>query len=528
MFKSVLLLTKLQICNLFSLNEAKYAKDKSKKKRLKTTLFAFIILAVMLVFYSASISYAFASFGFSNIVPLYLGTMAFSIIFGFSVFRAGSIFDVKSYEKLAVLPVSQSAIVASKFLTLYVTNFLFSFVVMVSGAIATCIFVGFDVWFLFSMIVSSVFLPLLPITLALLIGTVIYAIVSRFKKNNFLKTALTTIFVVAVVMWPSMVDTNATDLEFIEDMATLFSSIGNIFAPLAWMGAGTRVSGIGYFFLFIISSVVVFVSYSFLVGKFYKNICSALSSKSANANFKMSKQTSQKPVLALYKREFKRYISCSIYFMNTAMGNILAVVLAFSVLFVGLDSVLMQLSIPKSFLTLLAPFTIALVNNLSPLTATAISMEGKGFEQTKALPVSAKTVMDAKLLLQYTFSLPTSLLCSTSFAIALGAKGLEILWIFAIPFAVSLLVGALGLFVNAKNPCLSWDNASVPVKQSSSVLICMISSMAVVALSAVATFVVGEQFKDIISLLLTALYAVGVVVIYKKLTNLRLNEIDEK
>ena len=528
MYKSVLLLTKLQICNLFSLNETKYAKDKSKKSRLRTTLFAFIILGATLIVYSASLSAALAGFGFVDIVPLYLGTMAFSIIFSFSVFRVGAIFDVKSYEKLAVLPVPQSAIVASKFLTLYVTNFLFSFVVMVSGAIATCVVVGFDLWFLLSMVISSVFLPLLAITLALLIGTVIYAIVSRFKKNSFLKTALTTILVVAVVMWPSMLDSNATDLEFVEDVAALFSSIGNVFAPLAWMGAGTRVSGIGYFFLFILSSVAVFVGYSLLVGKFYKNVCSALSSKTASANFKMSEQTAQKPVFALYKREFKRYISCSIYFMNTAMGNILAIVLAVSVAFVGVDSVLMELGIPAFMVTTLAPFMIALVNNLSPLTASAISMEGKGFEQTKALPVSSKTVMDAKLLLQYTFSVPACLICSTSFAIALGVKGFDILWIYVIPLALSVLLGALGLFVNAKLPCLSWDNASVPVKQSSSVLVSMLSAMAIVIVSAVVMVVVGEQFKHITSLLFTLLYAFLVVIMYKKLSNLRLNAIDEE
>ena len=226
MFKSVLLLTKLQICNIFGLNEAKYAKDKKSKTRVRGTLYAFAVIGLMLVFYGASLSVALASFGYKEIVPLYLALMSFSIIFGLSVFRAGTIFDAKSYEKLAVLPVSQNAIVASKFLTLYVTNFLFAFVVMVSGAVATCVTVGFDAWFLFSMILSSVFLPFLPLTLALVIGTVIYMIVSRFKKNNFLKTALTTIFVVTVIFWPTMIDSNATDSEMIQDLAALFSMVG--------------------------------------------------------------------------------------------------------------------------------------------------------------------------------------------------------------------------------------------------------------------------------------------------------------
>ena len=214
--------------------------------------------------------------------------------------------------------------------------------------------------------------------------------------------------------------------------------------------------------------------------------------------------------------------------MNTAMGNILAVVLAISILFVGIDSVFTQLGIPMSLITAFAPFIIALVNNLSPLTSSAISMEGKGFEQTKSLPVSAKTVMDAKLLLQYTFSLPTSLICSTSFCVALGAKGAQILWIFILPFALSLLCGALSLLVNVKFPCLSWDTPSVPVKQSSSTLLCMLASIGMIILSAVAMLAVGENYTNLMGFLLTAAYLAALAFIYKKLASLRLNEIDEK
>ena len=528
MFKSVLLLTKLQICNIFGLNEAKYAKDKKSKARVRGTLFAFLIVGLVLVFYAVVLSVALAGFGYKEVVPLYLAVMAFSIIFGLSVFRAGTIFDVKSYEKLAVLPVSQNVIVASKFLSLYVTNFLFAFVVMVSGAVATCVTVGFDAWFLFSMILSSVFLPFLPITLALLIGTVIYAIVSRFKKNNFLKTALATIFVVAVIVWPSMMDSNATDLEVIQDMVALFSALGNMMPPLAWLAAGTSLSEIWQYFLFVILSVGVFVGYSVLVGKFYKNVCSALSSKSASATFKMSQQSSGKPIWALYKRELKRFVSSSIYFLNTGMGNILAVVLSVSVLFVGVESIYMELGIPTSLVMSISPFLIAVANSLMSITACAISMEGKGWEQTKALPVSAKTVMDAKLLLQYSISLPASLISSTLFAIALSAKGLEIVWLFVIPLAISVTLGALSLFVNAKFPCLSWDNASIPVKQSPSVLICMLVSMVMVIGSGVLVGVVGESYSALVSLLLLVTYAIIFAIVYNKLSNLRLNEIDEK
>lgn len=522
MFKATLLLTKLQICNFFGINEARFARDPKKKSRVKTTMIAFLIMGIAIVVYAASLSYALASFGFSEIVPLYLGLMAFGIIFGLSVYRAGTIFDVKSYEKLSVLPVSQAAIVASKFLSLYIANFLFAFVVTASGAIATSVAMGFDLWFVLSMILSSIFLPLLPIALALLIGTAIYAIVSRFKKNNFLKTLLTSVFVVALVAFPSLIDSQATDLELITDIAAIMSSIGNVFAPLNWLAAGTRVSGIGYYFLFALVSLAAFAAYSFVVGKFYKNICSALSANGASASFKMSEQTAKKPLFALYKRELKRYVSVSIYFMNTCMGNLMAVVLSIAVVCVGVDEILTPLGIPMALVQSVVPFLIAGIVNLSPMTCCAISMEGKGWEQTKCLPVSVKTVMLAKLLVQWTFSVPASLICSILFSIALGVT----VWIFVIPLAAAFLLAVVALFINAKYPCLEWDNPTVPVKQASSTLLSMLATFGVLIVSAVATVAAGQKFAPLVIALFAAAYVAVGVIFYKKVTSIRLNEID--
>lgn len=528
MIKSVFLLTKLQICNIFGINEARYARDPKKKNRVRTTCIAFLILGATLVFYAGALSFALASFGFAEIVPTYLGLLVFGLVFGLGIFRAGSVFDVKSYEKLAVLPVSKTAIVASKFLTLYVTNFLFSFVVATSGGIATVIAVGFDAWFLISTILSSLFLPLLPMTLALLIGSVIYAIASRFKKSNFLTTILTCIFVFSMILFPMAMDQNATDSEMISGIASMLFSVEGVLLPLAWLGAGTRVSGIGYYVLFVLVSLAVFLAYTFVVGKFYKNICSALSSKSASAKFKGAEKLSRKPVFALYLREFKRYTSCSIYFMNTAMGNILAIIASISMLFTGVDGVVSELGIPKELIVGLAPFFVAMINSLSPLTACAISIEGKGWELTKSLPVTTGTVMNAKLLLQLTFSIPSSIISSTCLAIALNASGLALVWLFVAPIVFATFIAVAGLFINAKNPSFTWDNESVPVKQSSATLISMVISLISGIVPVLLLVFLPVRFGDLTTgVALLVVFALAWF-LYKKLVGIRLNDIDEK
>ena len=165
-----------------------------------------------------------------------------------------------------------------------------------------------------------------------------------------------------------------------------------------------------------------------------------------------------------------------------------------------------------------------LILQISPMTCCAISMEGKGWEQTKCLPVSAKTVMDAKLLVQLTCAIPSSLISSILFSIALGAT----IWTFVIPLVLAVMFAVVALLINAKFPCLTWDNPTIPVKQGSSTLICMLLTAGVGVLSIVATVAAGQKFAQLVLPLLTIAYVGVAWFCYKKVTSIRLNSIDEK
>jgi ABC-2 type transport system permease protein len=214
--------------------------------------------------------------------------------------------------------------------------------------------------------------------------------------------------------------------------------------------------------------------------------------------------------------------------MNTAMGNILAIIASISVLFTGVDGVILEMGIPKELIVGLAPFFVAMINCLSPLTACAISIEGKGWELTKSLPVTTKTVMNAKLLLQFTFSIPSSIISSTCLAIALKPSGLALVWLFAIPLVFATFIAVAGLFVNAKNPSFTWDNESVPVKQSSATLISMVISLISGIVPVLLIAFLPARFCELTTFgLLLVVFALAWL-FYKKLVAYRLNDIDEK
>ena len=148
MWKSVRLLTWLSLCNLFGFNEARYGKDQKKRSRLLALGVAYLILGGMLVFYVGILTYGFILLEMEKIIPLYLCVIIALMTFMFTVFRAGSdLFSSKRYEMLAVLPVSSTAIVISRFLTVYITDLIVSLGATLS-VMAVCAFMtDFSVWF---------------------------------------------------------------------------------------------------------------------------------------------------------------------------------------------------------------------------------------------------------------------------------------------------------------------------------------------------------------------------------------------
>ncbi len=527
MIKNLYYLTKLQVCNIFSINEARYSKDPQKRKKIVSTIVAYLIIGLMLVFYAVAISVSLAEFGLADVTPTYLGLLSMTLTFALTFLKAGALFNINSYEKLAVLPVPNAIVVASRFLSLYIANFLFCFAITASGGVTYGVISSQGAWYYISIVLSSVFLPLLPMTLALILGTVLYALLSRFKKNNFTKTLFTCVFVVVCMAFPSLFQ-GQSDSEFMNTIATFIQDVGGFVLPLTWLAKGVYLSGIGYYLLFVGVSVAVFAVFALVVGRFYKTICSGLSASATKGKYSIKGMKVQSALFALYKRELKGYFSSSLYFMNTAIGYVLAVILAVSVCFTDIDVMFTGLGMDGKIIESIIPFIFAMALCLMTSTACAISMEGKSWELTKSLPVPAKTVMDAKLLTCFTFSIPCAIVGEIALLIALKPVGSTLFATLITPIVNVLFVAIVGLFINVKFPMLNWDNEAQAVKQSSSVLLSMVAGLGTAGLPIVLKFAIPEVvFVWALLAYLLVLTGAGIV-IYKKLAKISLNSIDKK
>ena len=167
MISQVLKLCRLQLVNLFGINEFRYTKDKSKKTRSTGLAVVWVLLIIMVIGYVGAFAYGLILFEMEDIVPMYLYAVASLLILIFSFFKAGSVlFSMKGYEMLVSLPVSKAAIVISRFCCMYVTNLLAGLLIMLPGMAVYGYFVRPSAWFYVIFLLGTIFLPLFPLTIS--------------------------------------------------------------------------------------------------------------------------------------------------------------------------------------------------------------------------------------------------------------------------------------------------------------------------------------------------------------------------
>ena len=76
MSKQIIRLCRLQLGNLFGINELRHTKDRAKKGRFIGLAVVWVMLIVMLVGYVGAFSYGLVTMGVADIVPMYLYAVA--------------------------------------------------------------------------------------------------------------------------------------------------------------------------------------------------------------------------------------------------------------------------------------------------------------------------------------------------------------------------------------------------------------------------------------------------------------------
>lgn len=471
MLRESKILIALELKNLFGLNTLRHTKDKAKKRRAALLSIAWIMLIAMVVFYVGGLVWGLVLLGMVDLVGAYLAFLASVVILAFGIFKTGGvIFSLGSYDILCSLPLHRSAIVVSRFARMYAEELLVSLLILIPGGGVYAFLMHPDFRFYPMWLMSTLVIPLIPLSLATLFGTVVTAISSRMKRKALAETVIAVVSVVAIMVWSMRFGTTAETLtpEMLQNMAAVVTDLLNsIYPPAVWLGKSMVGGGLGGFTLTALISAAVFAAVVCLASKNFHAICRRLNTTGAKHDYRMEQLDSSHLLSALYRREWKRYFSSGIYVTNTIMGPIMGTLMAGALCFAGMDSLGEMMGMPVN----IAPFVPFIVGGsfgMMPPTAVSVSMEGKNWWIVKTLPLTAKEIFDAKLLLSLSLMAPFYVVSEVLLMVAVKPVGLEILWMILVPLVLSLFACVAGIAANLLLPRFDWDNEVTIVKQSAS------------------------------------------------------------
>ena len=225
------------------------------------------------------------------------------------------LFDAKDNDLLMSLPIPKSYIISSRLLKLYTFQFLFNLLFIIPTSIIYIYFKNPSISYYISTLLFSTLLPIIPTIIGSFIGLGIKKLSSRFKSQKIIQTIFS-IIMLLIIMAMSFGLENITN-SIVTNADKVNNLITGIFYPIKlYLNLINKLNAIDIIKLLIINIVPAYL-FVLLASKFNltnaNNDSNKISSKKKNGyNYDKSSK-----LIALTKKEFKKYISTPVYMINT-------------------------------------------------------------------------------------------------------------------------------------------------------------------------------------------------------------------
>lgn len=479
MKSNLLLLTKIEL--------AKFLSSFHSKRKLSHAPIAYAALLLLTLFLALSFLYSWllllpfvkSEADPSPVLALFAG-IASTFIFMSTMSQARGIYIGEDYDLLSAMPIRKRDIVASKILSLYAVEWIFSAIIMIPLSVMFLAYAHNVPLCLIALLLAFA-LPIVPAAIAIFASLLVTMATSRFKSAN---TVFAIVYAILIVGLSAMIMV-MNNLK--QDQAvTGFTSIGN---ALKWINPS-------YFFIELALAqnylyLLAFVGVNFLVivgsvlflALFYDKLHDIVSSVSMKKHYVRKELKTRSQGKVLLGLEFRRLFNSRFYFVNTIMAGIMGI-MGSTVFLISMNNALatasadaqvsMKLAITPIFITILA-----LIFGMGNPTATSINIEGKTFWLSKSLPVDYRRYLHAKLRFAWILTLPAALIASTICVIFRHDNPWDIVFLYVLPILFLLLSSLIGLIVAIHHPKLKWNSESEAVKNSASAVISLFINMGI-------------------------------------------------
>lgn len=515
-------------------------KVKIKSNKTRNSQFTMIaILTIML----ASVSFSYAvQFG-EILVPtnktyvmLGLFTILVSIIILVeAIYKSqGILFDSKDNDLLLSMPITKKTIVFARLLKLLAFQYIFDFIFMIPAVIEYAILEKTTPQYWVVSAIVILLLPLIPTILGSIIGYIIKAISSIFKKKKKIIQTISTLI--------SLMATLYIVFEFQEILQNLSTNvtkvievINKLYYPAKIYMSLIQNFNINELSILVISNIIISVIFVKLASIYYFKIISKSSEITKNGNyiFNKDKTKTNSQFKALLIKEFKRYFSSSIYIINTLFGMIILFIVTIcisidfeSVMGFIIKNITQSGEIPeyignmKNFIPQIFLFLVVSILPLSVITSSAVSIEGKTINITKSLPVDTKKIIASKIMMSNIIIITPLIILIGIISIRFNISLINIIELILACLILPNFFAIFGLLINFKFPMMNAENDTVIVKQSMSTAVTMFAGMFISAIPLTIVFVLNKYINlNVIILGILSIFIILNLILWKILKN---------
>ena len=457
-------LTKMQICGLFGINRLVHSRTGAQRKKAAALGGMALGAGIAAAALSATASWGLAAAGSAGALPA-VATLActFSVLMLTFLKSPGVLAGGADYDLVMSLPATPAQVVAGRLVPVYLANALLCAVVMVPAAIVLAVLQAASALGAFLLLLSCLLVPVVPMAVSLAAGTAVAVVSSRSRRSNAVSLALSTLAVLAIVAATAVLNqANADDVA--HAVGALAAAFAATWPPAAFVEGAASGNGLSLAALAALSAVVA-AAFIALAARFYRSINNARPQRRAGS-LRIEDPGVSTPFCALWRREFSRYFSCTIYALNSSIGMVLLLALSVLVLVAGIPAIEAYGGAVdvRAMLSGALPLIVAVFVSMTCTTSASLSLEGKNRWIIESAPVRPIEVFRAKIAVNLCVIAPLACASIALLAGALQVEGLDLVFLIAVPAAYACFIPVLGMYLNVRFPRYDWTSEYYAVK----------------------------------------------------------------
>lgn len=464
------------------------------KKKKVSGVFAVGLMAVLSVYISGIYSFILAStlapVGMLELMPVLIALMATLLSLLFTAFASsGIVFGSKDMDLMLSLPISSFSVMISKLLALYLENLVFTVFMLIPAGVAYLYSGGSGgVGFFLILLVSSLFVALIPTLLSLIVGFVLAWVQSR-SQGKALLANLAYLVMFAGIFWFSF-QINNVITGLVENGALVQSALETWLIPFGLFQKAIYGDVVSLL-LMVVITLLPFLAITWVFSRFYQTILSKLSTHATRSDYRLGAMTAGGQISALLKKETSRFFGTPMYLFNFGIG--LMMVIAAAVFACVQREMLSELRavMPPDIVLPVLGLVLSFCLVMSCTSCVSISLEGKTLWILKEAPVSFRTLLLVKGGWNVFLIWITTLICVPMFWFALSLTPLEGIALLVLGLSFGVFTPCFGLVANLRFPKMDGVNDMLVIKQSISSFIAIFGGMILVGLGALLYWLLG-------------------------------------